>query len=296
MRRPFRLPHLPERGMLAVMACIVGAGLAWWYLRPSGRDSGGNVPVGEAERRQLDSFDLEIHRSHTARRMATPPRAEAFPFDPNTADSATMRRLGLPAWQVGNMMKYRRKGGHWRSPDDFRRLYGLTEADFRRLRPYIVTTGADRPHRADRPRTAVPHRFPQVEKYPAGTVIDLNAADTAMLKKIPGIGSYYARRICAYREQLGGYVDKAQLADIGGLPPGIGKWLRVNTYAPVRRLNVNRATFRELVRHPYLSYEQVKAIFDYRRKHGRIRSLSDLHLSGLFSPLDEHRLAPYLDF
>ena len=38
-------------------------------------------------------------------------RAELFPFDPNTADSTQLLRLGLAPWQVRNIYKYRAAGG-----------------------------------------------------------------------------------------------------------------------------------------------------------------------------------------
>ena len=62
---------------------------------------------------------------------------EEFPFDPNTADSSQLLRLGLQPWQVRNIYRYRAKGGIYRKKEDFARLYGLTVKDYRRLEPYI---------------------------------------------------------------------------------------------------------------------------------------------------------------
>jgi len=59
------------------------------------------------------------------------------PFDPNTADSLTFRQLGLSAWATKNALKYRKKGGRFRKPDDFKKIYGLDEELFEELRPYI---------------------------------------------------------------------------------------------------------------------------------------------------------------
>ena len=56
---------------------------------------------------------------------------------------------------------------------------------------------------------------PRQEKFPEGIRVELNTADTATLKKIPGIGSYYARRIVDYRNRLGGFVSVAQLKEMG---------------------------------------------------------------------------------
>ena len=36
---------------------------------------------------------------------------EEFPFDPNTADSVQLQRLGLQKWQIRKIYKYRARGG-----------------------------------------------------------------------------------------------------------------------------------------------------------------------------------------
>ena len=66
----------------------------------------------------------------------------------------------------------------------------------------------------DVPTTGV---FQKQEKYPEGTIVELNGADTTTLKKIPGIGSSFARRITKYRELLGGFHHIEQLAEVYGI-------------------------------------------------------------------------------
>ena len=61
--------------------------------------------------------------------------SELFEFDPNTADSTQLLALGLQPWQVRNIYKYRAKGGIYRTPEDFARVYGLTVGQYRRLAP-----------------------------------------------------------------------------------------------------------------------------------------------------------------
>ena len=65
-----------------------------------------------------------------------------FTFDPNTATAEQLQQLGLAPYQVRNIMKYRTKGGVYRSPMDFARVYGLTRKQYRTLEPYI-TIGDD---------------------------------------------------------------------------------------------------------------------------------------------------------
>lgn len=226
-----------------------------------------------------------------------------FPFDPNHADSATLRKLGLSEWQTFNMMKYRRRGGRWRSPDDFKRLYGLSQADFERIRPYIRIAESDK----RKPFVAFNERpygqpvgekpsYEKQEKLSEGTTVDINSADTTLLKKIPGIGSYYARKIVNYRERLGGFISVTQIGEIEGLPAGASRWFTVEERTNVKKLRINHAGFKELVRHPYLSYEQTKAIANHIRQYGPIHSLQELRLYHEFTTADLQRIAPYLRF
>lgn len=130
---------------------------------------------------------------------------DLFPFDPNHADSATLRKLGLSEWQTFNMMKYRRRGGRWRSPDDFKRLYGLSQADFERIRPYIRIAESDK----RKPFVAFNERpygqpvgekpsYEKQEKLSEGTTVDINSADTTLLKKIPG----HRQLLCTKNREL----------------------------------------------------------------------------------------------
>ena len=72
-------------------------------------------------------------------------------------------------------------------------------------------------HSGETKNTSERRTFPKTEKYPVGTVVELNTADTTILKKVPGIGSTFARRIIKYRELLGGFFTVEQLREVYGL-------------------------------------------------------------------------------
>ena len=61
-------------------------------------------------------------------------------------------------------------------------------------------------------------------------------------------------------------------------------------------MNVNRLSLEELRRHPYLNFYQARAITDYRRLHGPLKSLNDLRLSKDFPKEAIDRLMPYVSF
>ncbi len=232
-------------------------------------------------------------------------RLERFAFDPNTADSTQLLRLGLQPWQVKNIYKYRAAGGIYRKKEDFARLYGLTVKQYRELEPYIHISADYLPastlikeeqreeqqgeQRVEHQRDTL--RFPV--KIAEGEHIDLNAADTSLYKKVPGIGSYYSRKIAEYGRRLGGYVSTNQLDEIENFPSEAKKYFSVNA-SNVHQLNVNRLSLNELKRHPYINYYQAKAIIDHRRLQGPLHSLSELRLLPDFPVEAIKRLEPYV--
>lgn len=224
------------------------------------------------------------------------PKAERFPFDPNTADSTQLLRLGLEPWQVRNIYKYRAAGGIFRKKEDFARVYGLTQKMYRELEPYIRISADYQPASLLVKEEKQEHDtllFPQ--KIAEGETVDLAVADTSELKTVPGIGSYFARKIVDYRERLGGYVSVEQLDEIDGFPLQAKKYLRLGEME-VRKLNLNTLSLSELRRHPYLNYYQARTIVEYRRKKGALKSLDDLRLSRDFPPEARQRLLPYVEF
>lgn len=139
----------------------------------------------------------------------------------------------------------------------------------------------------------------QQRKYPSGTVIDLNKADTIELMKVPGIGPIFSNRIVKFRDLLGGFYHREQLQEVYGLTTDrydeINKWFQIDTSAIIK-LAINSADFKTLNRHPYLSYEQTRAIVQVRTQKKKIISWIDLMLLEEFTETDQIRLMPYLLF
>lgn len=226
-------------------------------------------------------------------------RRKLSAFDPNTADSTLLLSLGLQPWQVRSIYRYRAKGGIYRQPSDFARLYGLTVKQYEELLPYIHISDEYKPAAEVYGRTDAVRSGRDTLRYPVklqpGQYVTLDDADTASLRKVPGIGRYYASRIVRYRNDLGGYVSVAQLSEIEGIPESALSYFKVMGGA-VRKLNLNRLTLNELKHHPYINFYQARRIIDYRRLKGPLHSIDDLRLLKDFSQRDIERLRPYVEF
>lgn len=166
--------------------------------------------------------------------------------------------------------------------------------EYSRRRNYSDTLYIVRSETRDDTLQALPDRW--VRKVRPAEPVDLNSADTALLKTLPGIGSYYARRIVDYRESLGGYLRAEQILDMGVLPDSLVQWFTVADTLPFRKVKINNASVSEMRSHPYMSFYQARAISDLRKSIGLIKSPARLTLLEEFTGQDLERLIPYLDF
>ena len=279
--------------LLAIIAILVGV---FVYLGESNRQT---ERVTKADSLSVDSARESAKGKATQEYYAVETsKPKLFYFDPNTADSTQLLSLGLQPWQVRNIYKYRAKGGVYRKPTDFARLYGLTVKQYKALEPYIRISSDYLPASIlvkEEEKEDVRDTIKYPVKISDDEYVVLNRADTAQLKRVPGIGSWYAKQIVRYGNRLGGYVDVGQLAEIEGFPEEALQYFAVEQPS-VTRLNLNRLTLNEMSRHPYIGFYRAKAIIDYRRLYGKLNSLDDLKLNKHFTPEAIEKLKPYVMF
>ena len=135
------------------------------------------------------------------------------------------------------------------------------------------------------------------EHGPGFRLIELNRADSADLLPLPGIGPVFASRIIRYRDLLGGFVSHDQLGEVYGLSESTVSMLRERTTIDtleVVQIELNTVTFRNLLRHPYLAYDQVLLMLRYRDVMGGVDSLQELVINDLITDSTLSKLAPYL--
>lgn len=137
------------------------------------------------------------------------------------------------------------------------------------------------------------------QKFPTGTQVELNQADSLTLQKVPGIGPVFSRRIIKYRDLLGGFYTVHQLVEVYGIDAdkyaALEPWFTVDT-ALIRPLIVNQADYRTLIRHPYLNKQQTKILLRLIERKGKLQGWEELRLLDEFPPGEIERLRYYLSF
>ncbi|MCB0515589.1 MAG: helix-hairpin-helix domain-containing protein [Chitinophagales bacterium] len=64
-------------------------------------------------------------------------KPEPFFFDPNTISTDDCQRLGFSERVCNTLNNFRQKGGKFYQKSDFKKVYGISEADYERLQDYI---------------------------------------------------------------------------------------------------------------------------------------------------------------
>lgn len=132
----------------------------------------------------------------------------------------------------------------------------------------------------------------------AGLVtLEMNSADTSQWMLLPGIGPVLSKRIVAYRHKLGGFVAADQLMEVYGVSPvlvnDLTPFLQVDS-SKVKRININKASLRQLRNHPYIGFYKAQAILEARKSKGVFTRLSELLDLEPFEDASWHKVQPYL--
>ena len=140
-----------------------------------------------------------------------------FQFDPNTLSVEGWQQLGLSEKTSRTIDKYRLKGGKFYKPEDIRKIWGMPEGFYERIKNYIVIAYTSKSEQKNVYENAT---YSRAERKVA--VVNINEADTAELIALPGIGSKSSSRRsasltsrvcnCASEEGRGGEVGAGSAA------------------------------------------------------------------------------------
>jgi len=255
-----------------------------------GRGSDGNLEglVKETKLRGTKGDDNGRFRKDVTKQL--------FPFNPNRLPAEQWRKLGLTDRQIKVIHNYESKGGSFRRKEDLQKIYSISEACYQELAPYVNIPEVERPSFSKGSRY-LEQKVADGKRI--SRIIELNAADSAALVEVRGIGPVLASRILQYRNRLGGFREVGQLREVFGIDSiryeDIFRQLVVDT-AAIRKIYINRVSFDELRKFPYLRYKQMNAIIQYRKQHGRYASIDDLAKINILDTEILRKIAPYLIF
>jgi competence protein ComEA len=287
----FGFPRSQVNGFLVLLTLLIVfifSEPAWhWWVAHRDRDI-------SADKIALDSL-IAIWDTRKEVDTVKAPVPAPFYFDPNRSTEDQFVALGFSTKIAVRILRYREKGGKFRTKSDVLRIYGVDTALYERIYPFITLPEVvNKPSNPEKKFLAREKAKPREE--PA--IFDLNKADTSMLKAISGIGEKLSLRILKYRDILGGFVSADQLKDVYGLDSVVIKRLVDVSFIDdgfiPRKININHATEKELSAHPYIN-RAAKIIVSYRFQHGDFKNVEDIRTLLNLDEKNFQKMAVYLE-
>jgi competence ComEA-like helix-hairpin-helix protein len=216
--------------------------------------------------------------------------SELFYFDPNTASEQDFVQLGLTENVAKTIVNYRKKGGKFHEPEDFKKIWRLAPEDYERLLPYIRIGQNQAPENAERGTEAT-----EAELF----AFDPNTVSEADLFRL-GLPSRTVKSILNYRNKGGRFRQKEDLEKIFTL--SADDYARLSAYvifAPVETplpvatfvakkqkeagvLDINRADAEAWKQLPGIGEKRAQQMVGFREKLGGFRSVDQVaELHGL---------------
>lgn len=250
-----------------------------------------NLPLVE---RKLDSAYENSQKQFSSNYSEDKKEYNLFVFDPNTVSFDQLLQLGFKEKTAKTFLKFRDKGFVFKDKKDLQKVYGISDNFFSQLEPYILI---ENKKVTENKTQVIEETVSSVStKTRAKEKVELNSVDSLTLIELNGIGPAFAKRILKYRSILGGYTNILQLKEVYGFNDELYEKVK-NVFkidaSLVKKIDLNKDDFKVINKHPYLSYELTKAIFEWRRKSAiTAQSLKDI--------IDDesvyNKLLPYLQF
>lgn len=277
-RSHFRLNNRQRNGIFLLITIIISLQLIYLFVDFSSKNPiDTDTPSVQQFQKQLDSLkEVEKEASH-----------HVYPFNPNYLTDFKAYQLGLSVEEIDRLSAYRKEGKFVNSAKEFQNVTHISDSLLNILEPYLkfpewTTKKAKRKAKKDK----------NIEKT------DLNLATEQQLRKINGIGKKLSKRIISYRKLLKGFTYNDQIYEVYYLEKETGdrilEHFEVKAKPEIKRLNINSATFKEILHLPYIDYDLTKRIVQYRDLNGGIESIEDLKKIDSFPVEKFNRISLYL--
>ncbi len=217
-------------------------------------------------------------------------KPKIYLFNPNYLSDFKAYSIGLSVDQTDKLFAFRQQGKFVNSAADFQEVTGVSDSLLSSISPLFKFPKWLSKNKKE--------TQPNETKRPALKIKDLNQVSHDELILIKGVGSKLAKRILSYKNLLKAYSLNEQLYEVYYLDSSTAdrvlQYYHVIDTPDIAKLDINSASFKQLLAIPYIDYELTKKIVNYRDENLLVHELDELKKIDSF-PLDKfHRIALYL--
>lgn len=284
LKSRFGYDRRQRNGILFLLLIIIGLQLLFFY---SDFPVDNSIDVSESRivafQKEMDSLrTIELERKKYKRN----------PFNPNFITDYKGYLLGMSTVEIDKLHAFRKNNDYINSTKQFQEVTGIGDSVLLTISPYFKFPEWVTSKNKETTNDSVDIRNGILHKG------DINLIDFADLIAIEGVGVNLANRILNYRARIQGFSMNDQLYEVWYLEEDVAERIlqsfEVMKHPDIQKLNINKATFKQVLSIVYIDYELTRKIFNYRDEVAEIQDIEELKKIDGF-PLDKfNRIALYL--
>lgn len=241
-----------RNGILFLIILIITLEVIYFFINSSSNpDKNFDISEIKTYQQQIDSLKENQFKQKEVKR---------YPFNPNYITDFKGYQLGMSVEEIDKLLVFRKAGKFVNSSKEFQKVTGINDSLLSTISPYFKFPEWVNQRSTKKNKATISKKSEKIREPISNH--DINAVDTNQLIKINGIGEKLAKRIIAYRTMLNGFTFNGQLYEVYYLDKETANRVLQNYWVEekpsIKKLNINEASFKEVLHIPYLDYKLTK--------------------------------------
>lgn len=230
-------------------------------------------------------------------------KPKKYPFNPNYITDYKGYQLGMSLSELDRLHLYRKQNKFINSVKEFQRITKVSDSLLLEISPYfkfpVWGNKKQENYKRSLDASLTKDKGKIITDKTSVSTNDINFATAEDFATIRGIGNVLSSRIVKYRNRLQGFNYAVQLEEVWGIEGKMIKELlsvfKIIEKPIIQKININTASFKEVLKTPYVDYDLCKEIFNYRDEVAELQNILELkNIEGF--PLDKYdRIVLYLE-
>ena len=245
-------------------------------------------PIITSYKKQLDSLKKKSSKKK---------KFKIYPFNPNYISDYKGYQLGMNVDEIDRLLAHRDQKLYVNSSKEFQTITKISDSLLQKISPFFKFPDwvQKKNKNKNNQQRYIPNSRINVSEI---TTEDINKATLKDFTAIEGVDEYISERIIKYRSKLQGFSFKEQLFEVWGLDELMANKIlstfSIKNKPIIKKVNINTASFKEVLSNPYIDYELCIQIFDYKDEVAELQSISEIKNIEGFPIKKYNRIVLYL--
>lgn len=247
-----------------------------------------SLPKITSYNKQLDSLKKKSSKKK---------KFKIYPFNPNYISDYKGYQLGMNVDEIDRLLAHREQRLYVNSAKEFQTITKISDSLLQKISPFFKFPEwvQKKNNNKNNQQRYIPNSRINVSEI---TTVDINKATLKDFTAIEGVDEYMSERIIKYRSKLQGFSFKEQLFEVWGLDELMANKIlstfSIKNKPIIKKVNINTASFKEVLSNPYIDYELCIQIFDYKDEVAELQSISEIKNIEGFPIKKYNRIVLYL--